>query len=350
MDEALNTVQRIKFKIPEFEEIPESERDPTLMRVLHEIEELERQGKSFMELQPHQPNSRKEKQMSDTGKGNHEADMLLSDASFFIALDGMGLEQAKSFVAMVDEGLDVRSKMRVGFKVGLKFIHAKTDKELINFISERQHFEIFYDCKLKDIPNTMKEAAEEIQKLNVDYFNVHASSGIDAMMDVKEVTTKQVLAVSVLTSFQEDEAHLIYGAPTKAKVLLFARYAKLAKCEGVICSPQELQVLKTRRELDDCFLFVVPGIRPKWATKKDDQARVMTPGDAVKAFKGAARDDFQAKLVIGRPITKASEYGLEPVDAIKKILAEIDETQEKEGVDAFSRLFYGSMKDDSEEE
>lgn len=97
------------------------------------------------------------------------------------------------------------------------------------------------------------------------------------------------------------------------KVLQFARDAKIAGCDGIVCSPQELDLLGKQKELGD-LLKVTPGVRPDWASA-GDQKRTMTPAEAVKA--GAT------SLVIGRPITKPPAGVGTSVDAAQKIANEI---------------------------
>lgn len=184
-------------------------------------------------------------------------------------------------------------------------------RELFNLVSGT----FFWDGKWHDIPNTTKQAMTGANIVTPGFVNVHASAGIDAMGGVVDANANSlVLAVTVLTSLEENDAHCIYGAPTKATVLQFARDAKLAGCHGIVCSPQELSLLKSRRELRG-LVYVVPGVRPAWAST-DDQKRVMTPGEAIKA--GA---DY---LVIGRPITKPPKEIGTPVDAFDRIIEEIE--------------------------
>ena len=214
------------------------------------------------------------------------------------------------------------------FKVGLQLIYAIfaglvaspiEDVAVCNLRIARRLFfllkgKLFLDGKLHDIPNTMGGSSAEVAKIEPVMFNLHASAGIEAMMAVVANKGQSlVLAVTVLTSLEENNAHLIFGGPSKAKVLQLARDAKLAGCDGIICSPQELELLGKQKELGS-LLKVTPGVRPEWAAA-GDQKRIMTPAEAIKA--GA---DY---LVIGRPIINPpAEIGT-PIDAAKKIAEEI---------------------------
>ena len=223
-----------------------------------------------------------------------------------VALDVDSLEKAKVLVESLAPYVGC-------FKVGLELLTAVGAPKVVEFVHSLGG-QVFYDGKFDDIPNAVGGAAKAVAGLNVKIFNVHASAGVEAMMAaVANRGRSFVLAVTVLTSLEENNAHLIFGGPSKDKVLQFARDAKLACCDGVICSPQELELLGKQRELDG-FLKVTPGVRPEWAAV-GDQKRIMTPAQAIKA--GATA------LVIGRPITKPpAEIGT-PVDAAKKIADEI---------------------------
>lgn len=199
------------------------------------------------------------------------------------------------------------------FKVGLELVTAVGAPQVVEFVHSLGG-QVFYDGKFDDIPNTIGGATKAVAGLNVKMLNVHASAGIEAMMAaVANKGQSLVLAVTVLTSLEENNAHLIFGGPSKAKVLQYARDAKLAGCDGVICSPQELELLGKQKELGN-FMKVTPGVRPEWAAA-GDQKRIMTPAEAIKA--GATA------LVIGRPITKPPTEIGSPVDAAKRIAEEI---------------------------
>jgi orotidine-5'-phosphate decarboxylase len=118
-----------------------------------------------------------------------------------------------------------------------------------------------------------------------------------------------LLAVTILTSLKSDNLAAIGMAPDAAgQVLRLAALAKAAGMEGVVCSAQEIEIV--RKETGPGFLIVTPGIRPAWAAAQD-QKRIMTPAEAV----GRGSD----YLVVGRPVTQAPS----PREAFRKIVEEL---------------------------
>ncbi|TSC94626.1 MAG: orotidine 5-phosphate decarboxylase orotate phosphoribosyltransferase [Parcubacteria group bacterium Licking1014_1] len=219
-----------------------------------------------------------------------------------VALDVDSLDKAKSLVENLAPHVGC-------FKVGLELLTSVGAPKVVEFVHSLGG-QVFYDGKFNDIPNTVGGAARAVAGLNVKMFNVHASAGIEAMMAaVANKGQSLVLAVTVLTSLEENNAHLIFGGPSKAKVLQLARDAKLAGCDGIICSPQELELLGKQKELGG-LMKITPGIRSS-DDPPDDQKRTLPPGEAIG--KGA---NF---LVIGRPITNAPD----PVEAAKKFAEEM---------------------------
>lgn len=225
-----------------------------------------------------------------------------------LALDVDSLEKARPLVESLAPHVGC-------IKIGLELITTVGAPKVIEFVHSLGG-EVFFDGKFDDIPNTVGKASKAVAGLKVKMFNVHASAGIEAMMAaVANKGESLVLAVTVLTSLEENNAHLIFGGPSKAKVLQFARDAKIAGCDGIICSPQELELLGKQKDLKDLLKFT-PGVRPLSADK-GDQKRVMTPAEAI--MHGATG------LVLGRPITDAPS----PVEAAKKIAEEIESALEK---------------------
>lgn len=215
------------------------------------------------------------------------------------------------------------------FKMGLQLIYAifaglvacqdekvaqgnlKIARKLFSLLKGK----LFLDGKLHDISNTMLGSSAEVAKLEPVMFNVHASADIGGMMDaVAKKGSSKVLAVTVLTSLGENVSQLVYGNHPGATVLQFARNAKLAGVDGLVCSPLEVSLIRSRRELKD-ILLVVPGIRPAWAVK-GDQDRIATPGGAI----GLGAD----YLVIGRPITSPPTEIGSPINAAERIVEEIE--------------------------
>lgn len=214
----------------------------------------------------------------------------------------------------IPEWVEKLIPLGVGFKVGLEFICAGLADVIINLIRVQGGW-TFFDGKLNDIPNTVGKAAKRIsEKEGVCFFNLHASCGAKAMeAAVENKGNCKVLAVTVLTSIDEGECECIFGDKPESTVLQFAIEARDAGVDGIICSPKELRYLRGSHDFEPDgpkLLIVTPGIRAVNAPP-DDQKRTMTPGEAIRA--GA---DY---LVIGRPITKASD----PVEATKRIIDEI---------------------------
>ena len=204
------------------------------------------------------------------------------------------------------------------FKVGLQ-LFCGYGLEIINFIKEK-NANFFLDVKLHDIPNTVEKASYNVIKNGANFFNVHATGGIEmmkaakkgALLACKEFNKKEpiILAVTVLTSISDEilQDELENKKTTKEFVLKLAKNAKEAGLSGVVASAKELPLIK--KELGDDFIVLTPGIRPNWSTT-DDQKRIVTPKDA---FNDGA--DF---IVLGRAITKADDI----IEAIEKVYMEI---------------------------
>jgi len=203
------------------------------------------------------------------------------------------------------------------FKVGLKLFSAEGPILLKELHSMRK--KIFLDLKLHDIPNTVTGAVRTAVRHGVHMMTLHASGGHEMMaraaeeaaMEAKKegVSRPILLAVTILTSLKNKQLEEI-GMMNDIlnQVLKLASLAHKAGMDGVICSPQEIEIIK--REFGSNLLVVTPGIRPSWAAV-NDQKRIMTPSLAFQ--KGA---DY---IVIGRPIIRAPS----PSMAFNKIEEEL---------------------------
>jgi len=239
------------------------------------------------------------------------ADTITSRDRIALALDVDNDHDALAIVAELKDSVGV-------FKVGHQLFTAYGPDIVRRIIGMGGR--VFLDLKYHDIPNTVAKASAEAVKLGVSMFNVHSLGGIDMMKaaaeSAKETAGKHnlpaptVLAVTILTSMDETcmRKELKITRSLQREVAHLARLAQRAGMHGVVASPQEIKML--RRAVRGEFVILTPGVRPAWADK-DDQKRVMTPGEAVKA--GA---DY---IVVGRPVLKASDRKA----AVEKILEEI---------------------------
>jgi len=211
------------------------------------------------------------------------------------------------------ENLELVSKIKdydVWLKVGLRTYIRDGESFLKSLKEINPNFKIFLDLKLYDIPNTMADAAESIVGLGVDMFNIHASAGSRAMTTVMQRLKKYenrpiILAVTALTSFDEEEFSSIYEKNIASKADQFAKDAYDSGLDGVVCSAFESKSIKNITCQD--FMTLTPGIRP-FGENAGDQKRV-----ADLEFAKEAMSDF---IVVGRPIYQAKN----PQEIVKKIL------------------------------
>ena len=199
-----------------------------------------------------------------------------------------------------------------GVKLGKEFFTAQGPAGVAR-IAYTGH-RIFLDLKFHDIPNTVAGAVRAATELGCFMLTIHASGGaamIAAAVEARgSAATPKIIAVTVLTSLAAAALKKVgQMGPIPDQVLRLGRLAQANGADGIVASPHEVAALRSALGVD--MDLVVPGVRPDWAGA-DDQKRIMTPSDAVRA--GA---DF---LVIGRPITRAAD----PAVAAPRIADEID--------------------------
>jgi orotidine-5'-phosphate decarboxylase len=219
----------------------------------------------------------------------------MSANPIYVALDTPDVEYALNLAARVASHVG-------GLKFGMEFLAANGPDGIRAF--EKFGLPIFADTKFHDIPNTVAGAVRATAALGVEIINVHASGGA-AMMKAardaaKAVSPKtKVIAVTVLTSLSDEDLKAVGQIPpARDQVLRLATLTQECGLDGVVCSAHEIVPL--RAALGPDFLLVVPGIRPA-GSDLGDQQRVMGPKEA--------RDAGASILVIGRPITAASDPG-----------------------------------------
>ena len=204
----------------------------------------------------------------------------------FIACDSKNLNKVKEIIKKTEN-----SKLNIGYKFGLEFLNSKDGRR---FISKLKNKIKFGDYKFSDIPNTCASAIKAVKDLNFNYLTIHISAGLEALKAAKKVSGKtKLIGVTILTSLDNKSIKEIgYNKELKKIVLQQAKLADKAKLDALVCSPNEVGIVKKvfKKEI------ITPGIR--FNSKIDDQKRTLTPKQAYR--------NGSDWLVIGRPITKGN--------------------------------------------
>ncbi|GAA0359804.1 orotidine-5'-phosphate decarboxylase [Bacillus horti] len=247
-----------------------------------------------------------------------------------IALDYENSDLAWSFINHLEDSYSIsrmdRKTVKPWLKVGMQLYYA-AGPAFITDIKEKG-YRVFLDLKLHDIPNTVKGAAQSITQLGVDMFNVHCSGGSRMMEAALEGIDKGLSSRSISSTSSTDATPLLIGvtqltSTSKAmmneeiriigeledSVLHYASLTKNSGLSGVVCSPREVELVKSKLGME--FLTVTPGIRLS-KESQDDQVRIMTHLEAQQVG-----TDY---MVIGRAITQAEA----PLEMYQRIMKELE--------------------------
>ncbi len=222
-----------------------------------------------------------------------------------VALDVSSAVAARKIVAAVGDSAHT-------YKVGMQLYTAEGPGVVRDLVASGRR--VFLDLKYHDIPNTVGLAVREAAQLGVCMLTVHASGGGKMMRAATKAAQASnpdllVLAVTVLTSLEEGDLNQIgVQGSVRDQVVRLAGSALSNGCQGVVASAHEAAAL--RKEFGRDFVIVTPGVRPA-GSGHDDQARVVTPAEAL-----AAGATF---IVVGRPITEARD----PAAEARAILGQI---------------------------
>jgi orotidine-5'-phosphate decarboxylase len=231
---------------------------------------------------------------------------LTSNSPIILAIDTPDLEIARLWIQSTRDYI-------CGYKLGLEFF-TTFGTEGVRKLREASDADLFLDLKFHDIPNTVAKAVKQVAHLSPKFLTVHASGG-KAMVSAAVVNapTVDIAAVTILTSLTSvDLAEVGFAQPPLDSAVRLAQLAQAAGARAVVCSPHEIAAV--RQSVGPNFTIITPGIRPATGSKGDDQARTMTPRDAMAL--GATY------LVIGRPITRHWTSGGEAMRAEAAHLAD----------------------------
>ncbi|MCK5218459.1 orotidine-5'-phosphate decarboxylase [bacterium] len=239
--------------------------------------------------------------------------MLKPKDRLFIALDVDDLKSADILMNRL-QGLVSQ------YKLGAQLLTMAGPEAVMHI--RRRGMGVFYDAKFHDIPNTVAAAVSAACRIGATIVNVHTGGGKEMMTAAAkaaaEVAKKLrqpkalVLGVTVLTSLNQQSLENELGVHRKIQthVVSLAKLAKESGLDGVVASPHEISAI--RKACGQKFIILTPGIRPV-GSKKEDQKRTMTPGQAI-----AAGADY---IVVGRPILMA----VDPGAVVRSICQEIAE-------------------------
>src|SRR6201990_1751597 len=220
-----------------------------------------------------------------------------------VALDLPNLERAEALIAKLGDSVTFyKIGYQLGYAGGLTLVRKLTD----------QGKKVFLDLKMHDIGNTIARGVESVAKLGATFLTVHAyPQTMKAAVEARAGSSLQILAVTVLTSYDDDDLHAAgYRLSVSDLVEARAQQAQVLGVDGLVCSPEEAASL--RKIVGHQISLVTPGIRPA-GSATGDQKRIMKPARAI-----AAGDDY---LVVGRPVMEAPD----PKAAADAIVAEIEQ-------------------------
>ena len=230
--------------------------------------------------------------------------MISPHERLIVALDVSSAGEAQKIVRPLGKAVAT-------YKVGMQLYTAEGPGFVRELVSAGKR--VFLDLKYHDIPNTVASAVREAGKLGVTLLTVHGFGGSKMLRAAADAAREsnpamKVVAVTVLTSMDQDGLNEIMHGNLGEQVVYLAGLALRAGCHGVVSSAREVPALRTR--LGNDFLVITPGVRPAGAAH-GDQARVVTPAEAIAAG--------STHLVVGRPITSAAN----PAQEAEKIIREI---------------------------
>ena len=175
------------------------------------------------------------------------------------------------------------------FKFGMEFFYNFGVKGILDIKKIKPDMKIFLDLKFHDIPNTVAKAVKPLLNyIRPDILTLHISGGRmmmeEAVKTVKKTAVELkikkpiLMGVTILTSLdQEDLFELGLKNSLEEYVLNYAKLAKKAGLDGVVCSALETKKIKAFFGKD--FKVITPGIRVL-NSANEDQSRVVTPKDA----------------------------------------------------------------------
>ena len=217
---------------------------------------------------------------------------MTNNKIIFVACDTSNINKVKNIISKT-----INKKIKITPKFGIQFFYSKNGRKFL----EKYKGDFWLDLKINDIPQTALSAINSLKDLKkCKYITVHANGGSNMLAALKKESKKinknlKVLGVTILTSLNNRALKEIgYSKNVKELVLKQAKLIKKSKCDGIVCSAREAEIVRKKFKK---LLIITPGIRLP-GDNSDDQARVMTPKEAFKKKVSG--------IVMGRSLTKGN--------------------------------------------
>ena len=217
----------------------------------------------------------------------------MKNNKIFVACDTSNLDLVKKIIKQTKT-----NRLEIIPKFGLQFFYSKNGRRFL----EKFNNNFFLDLKINDIKQTALSAIDSLKDLKkCKYITVHANGGLEMLKAVKKKATKtnknlKILGVTVLTSLNNKSLKEIGHTKTLDQLVLKqVDLIKKAGLHGAVLSAKEAKIVKKKYK---SLFIVTPGIRLP-GDKNDDQARVVTPYEALKKNKANA-------IVMGRSLTRGN--------------------------------------------
>lgn len=230
------------------------------------------------------PNTVKDAAAGVVGINVLTEDMVRSGVSMFNLHATGGLPMMKAAVAGVDKAMEQAEKDGLDIYTRPKILGVT----ILTSISAPEYLAIHKVL----VPDISEEDLAPFRAMNAETYKANQQKFAERLIQ-KEYPH--------LTD-TDDEGKL-YCNVIEQEVLNLARMSHEAGLDGIVCSAADLNAV--RPHLPSDFMYVTPGVKGPKVAAGADQARVFTPGNAVKAGSNI--------LVIGRAITggKTAEERLE---------------------------------------
>ncbi len=224
--------------------------------------------------------------MSERQKTGRDLPPAIRDR-LIVALDLPSVDEA---LQVVDELAGVVSFFKIGFRLCI----ARGVDRLYDATTDGGN-KLFLDTKMFDVAETVSHAIKSVIDRGATFVTVHGDRSImQAAVNARQGSTLKIFAVTVLTNLDDKALHQMgYRFGARELVMLRARNAVEAGCDGVIASADDHPDRIRELAQSEGLLIATPGIRLKGADPHD-QKRVADPREAI--LNGA---DY---LVVGRPI------------------------------------------------